>query len=420
MILYILLILLIILTCFKQKKVEYFVANPSKAGSINDDNYGLSGIQLSNKVYDPQIYNMKNFKDHNKPKKQRYKTKNNRLIYTTSDNDNKINEYIKNTELKLEELVRKNIDEGRVKLSMLPIEQFYLQPEPKDDFILPFDKNIPQVVIRNKRNISNMCTGYWEDWVGKDDCTVDTPCKKIYRKWSYNNLGDDDDHDCKTDATGITNINKKINLDDYRKTSFNIHDPNSYPTNIDVATCNQVINYSQEYGIEGDGCSDSGKCGNSDKCICENDSKDSNCAINDEEIDDTEIVIPAEIVTPENSDNIPGSIFESSSNEDQLATLNFTPTPPETPTPPSNTQPPLPTKKSNKTDNKESNLNNIYNYDYHNYKKPSDNEFINKQFSRLNTFLDTVYVNRYLIWSPIVLLVIYILFLKKKPESNSE
>ena len=76
---------------------------------------------------------------------------------------------------------------------------------------LPFHKNIPQVVTRDKKNISNMCTGYWEDWVGIDECTINTPCKKIiYRKWSYNNLGDDKDHDCKTDRTGISNINRKM------------------------------------------------------------------------------------------------------------------------------------------------------------------------------------------------------------------
>jgi len=300
MILYILLILLIILSCSNKKTIENFTSNPGKAGSINDPNYGLSGIQLSNKVFDPQIYSMKNFTNNfNKPKKQRLKTKNKKLLYTTPDNDKKISDYLDSSQIKLNELVRKNIDEGRVKLSMLPIEQFYLEPEPKDDFILPFDKNIPQVVTRDKKNISNMCTGYWEDWVGKDDCTINTPCKKIYRKWSYNNLGDDKDHDCKTDRTGISNINRKIDLSDYRRTSFNIHDPNNYPSNIDVASCNQVINYSQKYDLdEGDICSNSGKCGTGEECICDNNSTNSNCSKRDGSPDERDVVIPDTTVTP--------------------------------------------------------------------------------------------------------------------------
>lgn len=230
MILYILLILILFM-CNNDNNttIEYYTndINPSDMVDINEK-------KENNYVIDDSVCDSKDKRS---------------LIYTSNDNNNKIKKYLESSQERLNMIVKKYIDDSKVKLSMLPIEQSYLKPEPKDDFILPFDKSINQVSVRNRKYIDNMCTGYWGNWIGKDECKIDTPCKKIYRKWNYNNLGDEEDHDCKTDSSGITNINKEINLKDYKNQTFNIDDPSKYPSNIDVARCDQVINYSQQFNV---------------------------------------------------------------------------------------------------------------------------------------------------------------------------
>ena len=230
MILYILLILILFLCNDKNTKIEYYTNKISTSDFVN----------ISEKEEESKEESNINVCD-NRDKHS--------LIYTSNENNDKIKKYLESSQERLNKIVKKYIDDSKVKLSMIPIEQYYLEPEPKDDFILPFDKSINQVSIRNRKYIDNMCTGYWGKWIGKEDCKVDTPCKKIHRRWNYNNLGDEDDHNCKTDSTGFSNINKEIDFKDYKRQIFNIDDPSKYPSNVDVARCDQVINYSQEFNI---------------------------------------------------------------------------------------------------------------------------------------------------------------------------
>ena len=283
MIPYILLIILLWLVIRRcnNKLVEHF-PNPEKAGAVNNNDLPVLKTEEGKSINDSMIYDKNNFEQCSYQKNlEKIKSKN--LISTTENNIKKLLDYEKKLEKSIEDMIQTEIDNQRVLLSILPYDLFKVNEQ--DNFILGFDENIPQVVTRTKKNISNICTGYWEEWIDKDKCRKDTPCMRIYRKWSYNNLGDDDNHDCMTDRSGISNISQKIKLDDYKKLSFDINKPDKYPTNVDVARCNQVFDYSQKFDLnDGAICSNNGKCVDSDvSCSCTNNSDDPNCVESDNE-----------------------------------------------------------------------------------------------------------------------------------------
>lgn len=282
MIPYILLVILLWLVICRcnNKLVEPF-PNPEKAGAVNNHDLPVLKTEEGKSINDSMIYDKNNFEQCSYQKNLE-KIKNKNLISTTENNIKKLIDYEEKLEKSIEDMIQTEIDNQRVILSMIPYSQFEVNEQ--DDFILGFDENIPLVVTRTRKNISNICTGYWEDWIDKESCTKNTPCKRIYRKWSYNNLGDDDDHDCMTDRSGISNISQKLNLDDYNSDNFDINKPDDYPTNVDVARCNQVFDYSQKFDLtDGSICSNSGKCVDSDlSCSCNNNSDDPNCVISDD------------------------------------------------------------------------------------------------------------------------------------------
>ena len=310
MLLYIILLVLLVLNiCTSNNTIEYFKPNPQKAGSVEVDKRfkNIRKMDESLKINNNMVVNKDAFfedelKTEEELKQDIDKVSNKKLIYTTEENNNKIIDYENKVKSQLNDILESEINNGKVIMSVLPDLQLDdLKDRQFQQHILGFDVNIPQVVTRNKKYISNLCTGYWGDWVNKDQCKKETPCKKIYRKWNYNNLGDDEDHDCKTDRSGINNINKLIDLKDYRRTSFNINDTDDYPSNVDVTSCNKVIDYNKDFGVKGGLlCSNKGKCdGISMKCKCDNDSEDANCSPDGIPTNPTSTTNP--IVTPDSS-----------------------------------------------------------------------------------------------------------------------
>ena len=288
MIPYILLVILLLLVISRcnNKLIEYF-PNPEKAGAVNNHDLPVLKTEEGKNINDSMIYNKNNFEQCSYQKNLE-KIKNKNLISTTINNNKKLLEYEDKLEETIDDMIQKEIDNQRVILSIIPSKQ--LEVNEQDDYILGFDENVPLVVTRTKKNISNICTGYWEDWIDKENCKKNTPCARIYRKWSYNNLGDNEEHDCMTDRSGISNISQKINLEDYKRVTFDINKPDDYPTNVDVARCNQVFDYSQKFDItDGSICSNNGKCTGDDvSCSCTNNSDDPNCKSDnrDDESDD--------------------------------------------------------------------------------------------------------------------------------------
>ena len=287
MILIIIIILLIILIHIDCDNIEAFTANPQLAGSIESKSIlknKYTGIDESLNINYNKIFDMYNYYEYpddkifDRPSNTK-KFMNKRLIYTSERNNQKILKYEEELKKGLRDMLKKDIDDTKRIITVLPKGYEEIEQLPSQQYILGFDSHIPQIVKRSDPgSILNMCTGYWGKWENKEECTKQTPCKKVYRKWMFNNTGDDKD-DCYTDNKGISNQRELIDLKKYN----DLYNPGSLenrPTHIDLAPCNQVIDYSSKYDISGGECSDKGKCidGN-DTCECDSSGVGNNCEL---------------------------------------------------------------------------------------------------------------------------------------------
>jgi len=218
----ILLLLFLFIICYTKKDIhEGFIAlysNPVLAGSIiysntKDKIVGVDEAPTAG-IYDIQEYikypkdkafvkgstrdSIEEIKDKNLDAYVNAKVSMKDRLIQLNDYDEHIIELEREIKEDLRNEIKKQIEEDKQCVSIMP--KAYTDPRDKiqaDDYILGFDKSIPDVVSR--QNSTKKCIGAWGEWNGNGGSNISDICKeqvdscnKIYRKWKITDMGDGD------------------------------------------------------------------------------------------------------------------------------------------------------------------------------------------------------------------------------------